>query len=368
MALPTSTEAAVLTEFNADLQLQELALPAELEPGAVLVEIATATLCGTDVEIWQGKMPMPEMLPMVLGHEMIGRIIGVGSGAKDVLGRELKVGQRIGWSESTCGECHACRVERRPVGCDKRGYGFLQRSDRFPFSTAGLAKHAYVTPRAEKLLLPESIDSRIAAMAGCASKTVLRAFDRAGGIRVGENVVIQGSGALGIFATAVARLSGAAKVITVGAPQARLDLAAEFGADVTVGLEGGAEARIGAVMEATDGRGANKVFDFAGAPGVGAEAVHMTAARGTFTVVGSTGFFPTELYLGEIMGKELAIVGSLNGDISDYHHAISFFESFGDSMPWDKLFSPAVGLAGASDAVRSMAALETVKAVVDPWI
>ncbi len=366
MALPTSTEAAVLVEFNADVQLQELRLPTELEPGAVLVEIVNATLCGTDVEIWQGKMPMPEMLPMVLGHEMIGRIIGVGAGAKDVLGRELQAGQRIGWSESTCGECHACRVERRPVGCSSRGYGFLQRSDRFPFSTAGLARHAYVTPRAEKLLLPEAIDPRIASMAGCAAKTVLRAFDRAGGIRVGEDVVIQGSGALGIFATAVARLSGAGKVITVGAPEERLAMARDFGADLTVGLEGGSEARVGAVLEATHGRGAAKVFDFAGAPGVGTEGVHMTGARGTFVVVGSTGPVPNELVLGEIMGKEMAIVGSLNGDVSDYHHSIEFFTSFANAMPWERLFTPAVPLAGASDAVRSMAALDTIKAVVDP--
>lgn len=366
MALPTSTEAAVLTTFGEDLERQELPLPTELEPGAVLVEIVVSTLCGTDVEIWQGKMPMPEMLPMVLGHEMIGRIVAVGPGARDVLGHELRVGERIGWSESTCGRCRACRIERRPVGCEHRGYGFLQRSDRFPYATAGLARHAYVTPDAEKLLLPDDVDARVASMAGCAAKTVLRAFDRAGGIRVGDDVVIQGSGALGLFATAVARLSGARRVVTVGAPQARLDLATRFGADVTVGLEGGAEARIAAVLEATGGRGAQKVFDFAGAPGVGAEGVHMTAARGTFVVVGSTGPTPEQIVLGEVMGKEMAIAGSLNGDVSDYHHSIEFFTAFASAMPWHELFSPAVGLAGASAALRSLAALETVKAVIDP--
>jgi D-arabinose 1-dehydrogenase-like Zn-dependent alcohol dehydrogenase len=364
--LPRSTRAAVLTEHGKPLELTDLPLPAEIEPGAALVRISCATLCGTDVEIWSGKMSFPGMLPMVLGHEMVGEVVAVGEGTRDALGRDIPVGARIGWSESTCGECYGCTVLREPVACARRGYGFLQRSDVPPYATAGLAEYAYVVPRAAKLLLPDEVPDTWAAAAGCAAKTVLRAFGRAGGVSPAARVVVQGSGALGVFATAVARLCGAGQVITVGAPQSRLALAGEFGADETVDIASGSEDVVTRVREMTDGHGGDLVLDFAGAPSVGREAVEMAAQRGKVVIVGSTGPGSEALALGTVMGKELTVVGSLNGDIGDYHHAIEFFRAFADRMPWDHLFGTPVGLAAASPRIEAMHRLDEVKAVVDP--
>ncbi|WP_033287486.1 zinc-binding dehydrogenase [Amycolatopsis jejuensis] len=364
MTVPTATRAAVLTEHGAPLELTELPLPAALDPGAALVRVSCATLCGTDVEIWSGKMSFPGMLPMVLGHEMTGEVVATGPDTRDALGREIRPGARIGWSESTCGECYGCTVLREPVACSKRGYGFLQRSDVAPFATAGLCEYAYVVPGAAKLLLPDEVPDTWAAMAGCAAKTVLRAFDRVGGVRPGSRVVVQGSGALGLFATAVARLAGAGTVITVGAPASRLALAAEFGADATVDV--GSGNIVERVTELTGGHGGDLVLDFAGAPSIGQEAVGMAAQRGRVVVVGSTGPEPTPVPLGTVMGKELTVVGSLNGDIADYHHAIEFFGSFGARMPWDRLFGTPVGLSGASERIEAMHRLDETKAVVDP--
>ncbi|MFT3798330.1 zinc-binding dehydrogenase [Microbacterium sp.] len=363
MATPTTTRAAVLTAHGAPLDLQELELPAPA-PGAAIVRIACATLCGTDIEIWEGKMSFPGMLPMILGHEMVGEIVAVGEGTHDALGGQLRVGDRIGWSESTCGECFGCVVLRQPVHCSRRGYGFLQRTDVPPFVTSGLADYAYVSPGSAKLKLPDNVKNTWASMAGCAAKTVLRAFDRAGGVRTGSRVAIQGSGALGVFATAVAKISGAAQVITIGAPASRLELATRFGADAVVDIAGGDV--VERVMEVTFGHGADHVFDFAGAASVGPEAIGMAARRGTFTIVGSTGLAGDVFPLSAIMGKELTVTGSLNGDISDYARSIEFFAAFADRYPWDDLFSAPVGLAAASEKIASMAHLGEVKAVIDP--
>ncbi|MEF2978628.1 zinc-binding dehydrogenase [Subtercola sp. YIM 133946] len=364
--LPSATRAAVLAHHGEPLSLTHVPLPTEIEPGAALVRLTCTTLCGTDIELWSGKMTFAGMLPMILGHEMVGAVVAIGAGTVDALGRPLSVGDRIGWSESTCGECYGCTVLREPVACSRRGYGFLQRSDAPPYATAGLAEYCYVTPGAAKLLLPDEVKDAWASMAGCAAKTVLRAFDRAGGVRPGSRVVVQGSGALGIFATAVAHLSGAGSVITVGAPTARLEMAARFGADHVIDIAGGSTATVERVLELTAGRGADLVLDFAGAPSVGPEAVAMAAQRGTFVVVGSTGPTGDAITLGTVMGKELTIVGSLNGDISDYYRAIEFFRDFATRMPWDDLFSEPVGLSFASDAVESMARLGQIKAVIDP--
>lgn len=374
MTIPTSTLAAVLTEHGAPLELQELPLPDALEAGAALVRITCTTLCGTDIEIWAGKMSFPGMLPMVLGHEMVGEVIAVGEGAVDALGEPLAVGDRIGWSESVCGRCLGCTVLRQPVACSRRGYGFLQRSDTPPYATAGLSEYAYVTPGAQKLRLPAEVKDTWASAAGCAAKTVLRAFERAGGVRPGSRVVVQGSGALGLFATAVASISGAGTVITVGAPAARLELAERFGADHTVdigappasGDAGGSDATVARVMELTDGRGADLVLDFAGAPSVGPEAIGMAAQRGTVAIVGSTGPAGDPFPLSAVMGKELTVVGSLNGDVSDYFRSIEFFRTFADRFPWDELFSAPCGLERASDRIANMHRLGEVKAVIDP--
>ena len=365
MPMPTTSRAAVLTEHGQPLALQDLPLPDALEPGAVLVEIVCSTLCGTDIEIWEGRMSFPGMLPMVLGHEMVGEVIAVGEDAKDALGRPIELGQRLGWSESVCGECYGCTVLREPVFCSKRGYGFLQRSDAPPYSTAGLCQYAYVTPGAQKLILPDAVKSTWASMAGCAAKTVLRAFDRAGGVRPGASVVVQGSGALGIFATAVAAISGAGRVITVGAPDSRLELARRFGADEVVHIAAGSDAIVQQVQDLTGG-GADLVLDFAGAPSVGPEALGMAGPRATFVVVGSTSPITAPIALSAIMGKELRVVGSINGDVSDYFRAIRFFETFAGRFDWDELFSAPVGLAAASEKIAHMHRLDEVKAVFDP--
>src|SRR5699024_1964207 len=365
MTIPTSTRAAVLTEHGQELQLQDLPLPSAVEPGAALVRNKCSTLCGTDVEIWAGKMTFPGMLPMVLGHEMAGEVLAVGEGTVDAVGRPVRVGDRIGWSESTCGQCYGCTVLREPVACSHRGYGFMQRSDTSPYATAGLSEYAYVTPGAAKLLLPESVPDELAAMAGCAAKTVLRAFDRIGGVRPASRVAVQGSGALGIFATAVARLAGAGQVITIGAPAARLDLARRFGADEVIDIADSPPVPE-QVMELTDGHGADVVLDLAGAPSVGREAVAMAAQRGRVAIVGSTGPGSEAVELSAVMGNELTVCGSLNGDISDYHHAIEFFAAFADRMPWAELFSQPVGLEQASSSLVRMQELAETKAVIDP--
>ncbi|MFI6587974.1 zinc-binding dehydrogenase [Embleya sp. NPDC050493] len=363
-----STRAAVLRAHDQPLTLEDIALPERCEPGAVLVRIGCATLCATDVHLWRGAMSFPGMLPMVLGHEMTGTVEAVGVGAIDALGRTLRVGDRIGWSESTCGSCYACTVLRRPVGCVDRGYGFRQRSDRWPYATAGLAEFAYVGPRAEKVLVPDDVPDTWAACAGCAVKTVLHAFDRAGGVRPGAEVVVQGAGALGLVAGAMAKASGARTVITIGGPAGRLELAREFGADVVIGLDGDPDGRREEVLAATRGRGADLVLDLAGAPGVGAEAVELAAFGGTFVIVGSTGPTPERLPLGTVMGKELNVVGSLNGDVGDYHRAVEFLRDFRQRFDWDRLFAEPVGLSGASEALAAMGRQEQVKAVVHPWL
>ncbi|GAA3853082.1 zinc-binding dehydrogenase [Saccharothrix violaceirubra] len=367
---PKVTRAAVLREFRAPLDVVDVPLPAELPPGSAVVRITKTTLCGTDAHLWQGVLPFVA-LPIVLGHEMAGEVVALGPGAeRDAEGRPVSVGSRVVWSESVCGLCHACTVLREPVLCTDRGYGFSQRADVSPYVVGGLSEYAYLPPGAHRIVLADDMPDHWAASAGCAVKTVLRAYANAGGVEPGSTVAVQGAGPLGLIATAVARACGAGQVITLGGPGNRLALARGFGADSTIDVTDvtDPDERVAQVEELTGARGADLVLDFAGAPTANREGVLMCGKRGTHVVVGLAGPDAARVPMDVVISREIRVVGSLNGDVGDLSRALRFLSAFADRFDWDAMFSAPVGLSGAEQAIRDMASMAAVKAVVDPGL
>src|ERR1041385_4381471 len=110
-----SARASVLTAFHAPLELRELPLPGELEPGAVMVRTEMAGICGTDVHLWKGQLPI--VLPIIMGHETVGRIEALGEGdRRDWTGKPLKVGDRLTWNSAfSCGQCYYCAEKNQPT-------------------------------------------------------------------------------------------------------------------------------------------------------------------------------------------------------------------------------------------------------------
>src|SRR3954465_6731962 len=110
-----TSRAAVMTEYDAPFEMREFPIPESLEPGAALVKVKLAGICGTDVHLWHGQLPIP--LPVILGHETLGVIEELGDGlGTDWLGQPLAAGDRITWSSSiNCNECYYCRVKPQPT-------------------------------------------------------------------------------------------------------------------------------------------------------------------------------------------------------------------------------------------------------------
>nr|CTQ88656.1 Alcohol dehydrogenase (EC 1.1.1.1) [Kibdelosporangium sp. MJ126-NF4] len=363
------TRAAVLREIGAPLVLEELPLLAPAA-GGLLVRIDRTTLCGTDAHLWQGFMPGVD-LPIVLGHEMVGTVVARGPAATvDALGHPVDVGTRLVWSESTCGHCHGCTVLREPVQCADRGYGFRQRADRPPYVTGGLTEYCHVPPGSARLVVPDDIPDDWAAAAGCAGKTVVRAFARAGGVQPGQTVVVQGAGPLGLFGTALAKASGAAFVLTIGAPDSRLAVARAWGADEVISVADvpDPDERVDRVQELSSGRGADVVFDFAGSPTANREGILMCAQHGRHVVVGLAGPDPATTPWHVVMSRELRVIGSLNGDIADLADALRFLRAHADRFDWNLMFGRPAGLADAAAAVEDMASMVAIKAVIAPHL
>src|SRR5438105_15607963 len=245
-SMMSTCKASVLEKFKSPLVMREFPLPSRLEPGAALVRIEMAGICGTDVHLWKGELPIA--LPVILGHETVGRLEQLGEGLeRDWTGQPLKPGDRVTWNSSTsCGRCFYCAEKRQPTRCpQRRAYGIGYRCDQPPHLLGGYAEFHYLRPGTNIFKLPDDLATEAVIGAGCALITAIHGVERTG-ISWRDNVVVQGAGPVGIATLAVARSAGAGQIIVIGRPEHRLELARRFGADDTLHLDqvSGAAARL----------------------------------------------------------------------------------------------------------------------------
>lgn len=279
--------AAVLTRYNEPLEFRTYPVPSAVGAGEALIRVEMAGICGTDVHLWKGELPVP--LPVILGHESVGVIEALGEGLRvDWRGRPLSVGDRVAWASSlVCGECFYCRVKRQPTRCvARKAYGISYCCDEAPHLRGGYAEMILLRAGSSIFRLPETLDTASVVGAGCALTTAIHGLERCP-LGWGDVVVIQGTGPVGLAALAVARQSGAGKIIAIGGPPHRLDLARRFGADVTFDVAGSTvEERRALVIAATGGFGADIVIECVGHPEAVNEGIELARDGGKFLVLG----------------------------------------------------------------------------------
>src|SRR5713101_2849007 len=175
--------AMVLERLRAPLMLRERPVPRP-GPGEVLVEVKACGVCRTDLHVVDGELPDPK-LPIVPGHEIVGRIAAIG---RDVAG--LAVGERIGvpWLGFTCGVCPFCRDGRENL-CDRPLFTGYTRDGGY--ATHALADARYCFP------LPERMDDAEAAPLLCAGLIGWRSYRMAG-----EGITVRALGLYGFGAAA----------------------------------------------------------------------------------------------------------------------------------------------------------------------
>jgi threonine 3-dehydrogenase len=184
-------------------------------PNDLLIRVKKSSICGTDVHIyqWDDWASRTVPTPMVVGHEYVGVVAGMGS---EVSG--FQVGDRVsGEGHITCGHCRNCRAGRRHLCRNTQGVG-VQRPGSFA--------EYLVLPAFNAFKLPDDISDDLAAIFdpfGNAVHTALK-FDL-----VGEDVLITGAGPIGVMAAAVAKHVGARNVVITDVNEYRLDLAREMG-------------------------------------------------------------------------------------------------------------------------------------------
>lgn len=183
--------AMVLPRVGGPLELREVPVPSP-GPGQVLLKVSACGVCRTDLHVYDGDLPSPK-LPLILGHEIVGRVAAVGEGV-----RQFTLGQRVGvpWLGHTCGVCRYCRAGRENL-CDAPGFtGYTLDGG---YAEYAVAEAAYCFP------LPEGLEDERAAPLLCAGLIGYRSYRLAG---EGRNLGIYGFGAAGHLAAQVARHQG----------------------------------------------------------------------------------------------------------------------------------------------------------------
>jgi len=297
--------AARLHAGERELRLEEVAVP---EPAGdqVLVRVAGAGVCHSDLHVLDGMLAEYLRLPVTMGHEIAGRVESVGPEVHDLAGGEAVV-VMVGWG---CGHCYWCVSGREQLCPDGDEAGSTL--------DGGFAEYVLVPHRRHVVLLGD-LDPLAATPLGCAALSAYAAVKRVRSQLVGGgSALVIGAGGLGQHAVELLRLQGGAQVVAVDARAERLELARSLGADhaVPAGETAGDE-----ILELTKGRGAAAVLDFVGTDESLRLAAMTVGRRGIVALLGlAGGSIPFGFYS---LAPEATLTTVYAGTLADLHEVVA---------------------------------------------
>jgi len=213
MSLPKVTTAAILVAQKQALEVVEIALPETLDIGQVLVELAYSGICGSQLGEIDGVKGDDKWLPHLLGHEGSGKVLAIGPGVKHVSPGDSVV---LHWRPSQ-------GIEAAPAK-----YKWDSKIVNAGWVTT--FNHHAVISENRLTRIDNSSDMKTAALYGCAVTTGFGVIDNRAHVKLGETVVIFGSGGIGLNIVQAAQLAGASKIVAIDRFDHRLLLSKACGA------------------------------------------------------------------------------------------------------------------------------------------
>lgn len=290
------------------LQLMERPEPTA-GPRDVVIEVAAAGICGTDLHILHDEFPY--WPPVIMGHEFSGTIVEVGSEV-----RGWRAGDRVVAEPhaGACGECYLCRTGKIQICAAKRspGWGIDGAFARFVRMPAALLHR-----------VPDQVSFESAAVAEPLAVVIHEALER-GGVEVGDTVVVFGVGPIGLLAAAAARVAGASRVYVVGTDkdvEGRFPVAQRIPVDGVLNVN--REDVIEKVTEVTGGRGADVVIEASGAPPAIAMTVELVRKGGRIAAIGLPGKAPVAFPWEKAMFKVCDLRFNLSSSFTSWEKAVA---------------------------------------------
>jgi len=350
----------------------------EVAPNGLLMNMELCGICGTDIHLYEGKMKIP--FPIIPGHEWVGVIEEIGDEAKnyEVRGAPIDVGDRIVVVPGTnryCGNCYFCRfMPHKPTLCTGRKVmGVNMTSAEPPHLNGGWAKKIYVN--AEKFWVykvPEEVKPEVAVLTepmAVSSRALERAYAPGlptfrEGFGVGQCVVVQGAGAIGLLAVATAKLAGAGKIISIDMVDERLDMAERLGADHVIDMRqyDSPEERVKEVQRLTNGLGGDVVIEAVGVPAAVPEGIDMTRRGGKYVEVGHyTNPGPVLINPHIICNKDMDILGSWAYPPTQFGTVLDLMRLAADRIPLEEIVTHKHTVTEAQSAVDAVKARKGIK-------
>ena len=285
-----------------DVRLEDRPIPT-LDEGEVLIKVAYSGICGSDVSIYMGKHPRATP-PVIIGHEFSGEVVEI-----KAANSHLKVGDRVAVEPLfNCGHCYAC-VDGAYNSC----INLKMPGHNTDGSFAEYAK----APVHRVYRIPEEVSMEVAATVEPTS--VATGAVRRSRLKVGDHAVVLGGGPIGLLVGQVARLTSEVPVALVEVSDWRLELARKLGLDT---IDAKQENVRQAIMDRTNGRGADVIFDAAGAAPLTEQISSFIKVRGQIVMVAMPKE-PRPVDLGIFAFKQAEMIGCRAFTYGDCEAAIA---------------------------------------------
>jgi threonine dehydrogenase-like Zn-dependent dehydrogenase len=334
------------------IEMMEFARP-EIGPDDGLLRVEANGICGSDVEIFLGRIG-PDRSPFVPGHEPMGIIAELGERAAERWG--VEVGDRVALEVvvpcRACGDCLTGRYQ----ACRFRKYGHgVTGIEVAPSLWGGFAELMYISPNSVLHRIDKNIPAEIAAMYNPLGAGVRWAVDL-GEVGLGDTVVVLGAGQRGLAAVIAAKAVGAATVIVTGlaSDAHKLDVARKLGADHTVVVGEDGQDIVEVVAQITDGRMADVSLDVTPmAAGPVTDAMRVVRHGGRVVLAGLKGKREIPLVTDLMINRGLTVKGAFGVDSSANARAIQLLES--GRFPLGLLHTHTFGLDDVGLAIDTLA-------------
>lgn len=331
------------------VELRDMPEP-HITPDQVLLKVRAVGICGSDLEMYHHLVTFQVDPPVILGHEFSGTVVEVGSNVKD-----FKPGDRV-VSETAayvCGECINCRTGNYNQCPNRLGFGVRIHGADAPLVAVrrGILHH-----------VPANIDLGDAALTEpfCVAYNALVVKSR---IRPGDTVVVLGPGPIGLAATQVARVCGAANIVLAGLEKdvARLEIGRNVGATHTALM--GRDDLPALVNDLTGGVGADLVVDAAGPAATVRLSMDIVRRNGQITKI-AWGPKPLDLSLDPLLAKAVTLQGVFSHTWDTWERVLHLAST--GQLDFPSLVSHRVPLTEWKTAFNALETGEAVKALIYP--
>ncbi|MCS7142191.1 MAG: zinc-binding dehydrogenase [Aigarchaeota archaeon] len=359
-----SVKASVLSDTNGKFSLKEVEVP-PLGERYIRVNVTTATTCGTDVHIWKGELPAP--MPIILGHEAVGRVDEAPANSKDYLGKPLKHGDRVIWGfVDPCNRCYVCTIENLPSSCpNRRAYGITAGFNDYPHLNGAYAEAIMLGLNTPIFKLENDIDDEIVSPVSCALSSVIKGISVLNP-RLIDRALVIGAGPLGIYACAYLSELGVSKIVSADLVDERLKMASQFGADFTINMKEhqSVESIKRELQRLLGDEGPTMVVEVAGDTRAVDLGIEVLSRGGRIATVGAV--VKGEVRYDSLMfiRRQISLRGSLAYEPRHMLEGIRFIEQTVDKYPYRKLIGGTYTLADLERVLNEMREKRIIKGAI----